>query len=299
LYALLAPHLGATGYDNRAAIVLYRRRRTLWAEQGPFGAALAAVDEKQRDAVERASVGYVGDSDGWQDFARNGAMTWEYENAGPGNVALMAELPRRVVLALGFWEQRRSGGNPRDLESAAAFRQPAAAAHNAMAGVAGRTQRALRGAARYSACARRRVPGLDGRAPQPSRQDLSRRGGGEPQRSVGRYRQRAWRVSSGMAARSGRDPRRAVGAGGRAGGARYFALPERHPDRGRPLAAEPVAWRQTLLGRDPARRNCLSRASRRASPIIGCGCWRPGSRRAPAACCRSRFGMPTRSRAGA
>src|SRR6516225_4305340 len=42
------------------------------------------------------------DSDGWQDFARNGAMTWEYANAGPGNVSLMAELPRRAVLALGF-----------------------------------------------------------------------------------------------------------------------------------------------------------------------------------------------------
>jgi glucoamylase len=101
-YLLLAPHLGATGYGNRAAVVLYRRRRTLWAEQGPFGAALAAVDERQRDAIGRASAGYVGDSDGWQDFARNGAMTWEYENAGPGNVALIAELPRRVVVALGF-----------------------------------------------------------------------------------------------------------------------------------------------------------------------------------------------------
>ena len=102
VYALLAPHLGATGYGNRAAIVLYRRRRTLWAEQGPFGAALVAVDERQRDAIGRASAGYVGDSDGWQDFARNGAMTWEYESAGPGNVALMAGLPRRSVLALGF-----------------------------------------------------------------------------------------------------------------------------------------------------------------------------------------------------
>jgi glucoamylase len=107
-YLLLAPHLGATGYGNRAAVVLYRRRRTLWAEQGPFGAALAAVDERQRDAIGRASVGYVGDSDGWQDFARNGAMTWEYENAGPGNVALIAELPRRVVLALGFGSSAES-----------------------------------------------------------------------------------------------------------------------------------------------------------------------------------------------
>jgi glucoamylase len=102
LYALLAPHLGATGYDNTAAVAVYRNRRVLWAEQGPFGLALAAVDEAQRDAISRASVGYVGDSDGWQDFARNGAMAWEYAKAGPGNVAMMAELPRRAVLALGF-----------------------------------------------------------------------------------------------------------------------------------------------------------------------------------------------------
>jgi glucoamylase len=74
----------------------------LWAEQGSFGAALAAVDERQRDAIGRASAGYVCTSDGWQDFARNGAMTWEYERAGPGNIALIAELPRRAVLSLGF-----------------------------------------------------------------------------------------------------------------------------------------------------------------------------------------------------
>jgi glucoamylase len=102
LYALLAPHLGATGYGNAAEVAVYRGRRVLWAEQGPFGLALAAVDEMQRDAITRGSAGYVGDSDGWQDFARNGRMTWEYAKAGPGNVALMAELPRRAVLALGF-----------------------------------------------------------------------------------------------------------------------------------------------------------------------------------------------------
>src|SRR5215471_11844042 len=102
LYALLAPHLGATGYGNRAKVVMYRRRLTLCAEQGPFGVALAAVDEKQRDAIGRASAGYVGSSDGWQDFRQNGRMTWEYQSAGPGNVALTAELPHRAVLALGF-----------------------------------------------------------------------------------------------------------------------------------------------------------------------------------------------------
>ncbi len=102
LYALLAPHLGATGRSNLAAVERYRGRRVLWAEQGPFALALAAVDPRQSDAISRGSAGYVGTSDGWQDFAQNGRMTWEYGIAGPGNVALMAELPRLSVLALGF-----------------------------------------------------------------------------------------------------------------------------------------------------------------------------------------------------
>src|SRR6267378_5041326 len=102
LYVLLAPHLGATGYDNIATIERYGGRRVLWAEQGPFGMALAAADEHQADAFGRVSAGYVGTSDGWQDFAQNGAMSWEYGVAGPGNVALTGELPRRAVLALGF-----------------------------------------------------------------------------------------------------------------------------------------------------------------------------------------------------
>ncbi len=102
LYVLVAPHLGATGYDNVATVERYQGRRVLLAEQGPFGLALAAADEHQADAFGRASAGYVGTSDGWQDFARNGAMASQYRNAGPGNVALIGELPRRAVVALGF-----------------------------------------------------------------------------------------------------------------------------------------------------------------------------------------------------
>jgi glucoamylase len=102
LYVLVAPHLGATGYDNVATVERYRGRRVLSAEQGPFGMAVAAVDQHQHDALGRASAGYVGSSDGWQDFARNGGLTWQYRTAGPGNVALIGELPRRAVLALGF-----------------------------------------------------------------------------------------------------------------------------------------------------------------------------------------------------
>jgi glucoamylase len=106
LYVLAAPHLGATGRDNRAAVGRYRGRRVLWAEQGPFGMALAAVDAGQRDALGRASAGYVGTSDGWQDFAQNGRLTWSYPSAGPGNVALIGELPRTAVVALGFGSSR-------------------------------------------------------------------------------------------------------------------------------------------------------------------------------------------------
>jgi hypothetical protein len=57
LYALLAPHLGATGYGNFAAAERRRGRRVLWAEQGPFGLALAAADEEQNDAFSRIRAG--------------------------------------------------------------------------------------------------------------------------------------------------------------------------------------------------------------------------------------------------
>jgi glucoamylase len=101
-YALLAPHLGGTGQNNVARVSAYRGRRVLGAEQGAFGLALAAVTLQQGEAVGRASAGCVGVSDSWQDFAHNGAFTWEYDTAGPANVALCAELPRQAVLALGF-----------------------------------------------------------------------------------------------------------------------------------------------------------------------------------------------------
>jgi glucoamylase len=101
-YVLLAPRLGTEGRDNLAAIQRAGARRVLGAEQGPFGLALAAVDATQADAFGAASAGYVGTSDGYQDFQHNGSLTWRYASAGPGNVALIAELSRKAVLALGF-----------------------------------------------------------------------------------------------------------------------------------------------------------------------------------------------------
>ena len=107
-YALLAPHLGGSGHDNQAEVSDYHGRKMLWAEQGPFGLALAAVDKAQRDVWERCSAGYVGVSDGWQDFSLNDRMAWQHWRAGPGNVALMGELPRQATLALGFAGSKES-----------------------------------------------------------------------------------------------------------------------------------------------------------------------------------------------
>ena len=108
LYVLLAPHLGASGRRNRAIVAQHRGRHVLWAEHSPLALALAAVDETQEDAVVRAGCGYVGATDGWQDFARNGGNDLDNPAADPGNVALMAELSRRCVLAPGFGSSREA-----------------------------------------------------------------------------------------------------------------------------------------------------------------------------------------------
>ena len=107
-YAVLAPHLGGTGRGNLAEVAWHRGRRVLWAEQGPFGLALLAVDAEFTDALDTGSAGYVGSSDGWQDFARHGRMNWTYPQAGPGNVALTGALARRCTLALGLASSREA-----------------------------------------------------------------------------------------------------------------------------------------------------------------------------------------------
>ncbi len=101
-YALLAARLGGDAQANLAAVAGHCGRTVLWAEQGPFGLALSAADENGADAWGRCSVGCLEVSDGWQDFNRNGRMTWAYDAAGPGAVVLMGELPARATLALGL-----------------------------------------------------------------------------------------------------------------------------------------------------------------------------------------------------
>ncbi|MBP8924686.1 MAG: hypothetical protein KBG75_02415 [Pseudomonadales bacterium] len=123
-YVLLAPHLGGSGRDNLAAGGRHCGRNVLWAEQGPFGVALVATGHAQREALARMSAGYVGCSDGWQDFAANQRMSWSHERAGPGNVALIGEIERECVVALGFGASRGAAASLAAASLAQPFQQP-------------------------------------------------------------------------------------------------------------------------------------------------------------------------------
>jgi glucoamylase len=93
LYVLLAPHLGNSGQLNNA-----RAASELLAWKGDDAVCLSCDS-----GFSRTSAGYVGESDGWQDFNRHGRMTWQYAEARQGNVALMGELASNSgTLTLGF-----------------------------------------------------------------------------------------------------------------------------------------------------------------------------------------------------
>lgn len=97
LFVLLAPRLGVESRDNNAYA-----GEVLTARGGDDWLCLACSH-----GFVRSSAGYVGTSDGWQDFDKNGRMAWEYAHAGPGNVALIAQTAMAEgVLALAFSASR-------------------------------------------------------------------------------------------------------------------------------------------------------------------------------------------------
>jgi glucoamylase len=101
LYVLIAPHLGNHGEDNNARVDSFKGVPMLMAERNGVGLALAC----SVPWIGR-SVGYVGKSDGWQDLHQNKKMTWFYDKAENGNVAMMGEIDISAgtvfTLALGF-----------------------------------------------------------------------------------------------------------------------------------------------------------------------------------------------------
>jgi glucoamylase len=105
LYALLASHLANMGYGNTGWVGHYKGHPMLFAERDSCALALACSAP-----MPKCSVGFAGSSDGWQDLSRHFQMTWEYDRAENGNIALTAEIDLAAcqgefILALGF------GGN--------------------------------------------------------------------------------------------------------------------------------------------------------------------------------------------
>jgi len=102
LYILLAPHLGNHGTGNTAWVDNYKGMPVLNAQREEIALTLACSAPWLR-----RSVGYVGESDGWQDVFQHKQMVWEYNRAENGNVALTAEIDLlasngEFTLALGF-----------------------------------------------------------------------------------------------------------------------------------------------------------------------------------------------------
>jgi glucoamylase len=102
VYALLASHLGNMGYGNTGWVGDYKGIPMLFAQRDSCALALACSAPFQK-----RSVGFAGVSDGWQDLSQYFQMTWEYDRAENGNIALTAEIglaacDGEFILALGF-----------------------------------------------------------------------------------------------------------------------------------------------------------------------------------------------------
>ena len=87
LYAICAPHLDVGGWHNNGYIFSMAGRRLLLAEKNGVWLAIGATVP-----FLKGSCGYVGESDGWQDLSRHFQLTWNFDHAMDGNIALTGEL---------------------------------------------------------------------------------------------------------------------------------------------------------------------------------------------------------------
>ena len=102
LFALLAPHLVNRGANNTGWTGDFKGQQMLFASGGVSALAFAASVPWRR-----ASVGFVGTSDSWQDLSKHKQMTWEYDRAENGNIGLTGEIDLEAckgefTLAIGF-----------------------------------------------------------------------------------------------------------------------------------------------------------------------------------------------------
>jgi glucoamylase len=103
VYALLAPHLEGGGAGNSARLLEIAGHPAAIAWKEGMSLAMACAG-----GFSRASCGYVGTSDGWQDLKHNFKMDWEFGSALDGNIAIMAQIApallRDFTIGIGFGE---------------------------------------------------------------------------------------------------------------------------------------------------------------------------------------------------
>jgi glucoamylase len=103
VYLLVAPHLDVGGWGNNAVVVHMLDQPILVAYRN--GVALAAGSTAR---FRRASVGYVGASDGWTDISQHLHLSAEFDQAPDGNVALTGEIAvpdsKEFTVGLAFGE---------------------------------------------------------------------------------------------------------------------------------------------------------------------------------------------------
>src|SRR5438105_10520591 len=101
VYALLAPHLENHGTGNDGWIGTHKGVPMVFAKRDRTTLALASST-----SFAGMSCGYVGFSDGWQDISAHKKMTWFFNEARDGNIALTGEIivpaGGEFILALGF-----------------------------------------------------------------------------------------------------------------------------------------------------------------------------------------------------
>jgi len=102
-YILCNPHLEVGGRKNNAYVVEVSGRQLLVAEKQDRWLVVGGSC-----GFSRLSCGFVGMSDGYSDVKKNSKMTYEFDEAKDGNVALTAELDlatsREFTIGIAFGE---------------------------------------------------------------------------------------------------------------------------------------------------------------------------------------------------
>jgi glucoamylase len=126
VFVLLAPHMKGLGQHNSAWWYDIECRPLFHVEREGSHMAFGAVPD-----FKRRSVGYVGESDGWQDLKDDFEMNWEFQRAEDGNIALTAEMDlshgMEFVIGVAFGRSSQSASTKLLQSLATPFEQHCAA----------------------------------------------------------------------------------------------------------------------------------------------------------------------------